>query len=140
VNKKSLALKYLCFAVLAIFSNLGVQRIVFSTGDSQAVYVIAVVTGTAAGLLVKYLLDKTWIFYNSTSGLKGHSKIFSRYAMTGLLTTSIFWGFETVFWLIWETGFMRELGALIGLIIGYSIKYSLDSKFVFEPVTEGQQT
>lgn len=140
MNKKSLALKYLCFAVLAIFSNLGVQRIVFSTGDSQAVYVIAVVTGTAAGLLVKYLLDKTWIFYNSTSGLKGHSKIFSRYAMTGLFTTSIFWGFETVFWLIWETGFMRELGALIGLIIGYSIKYSLDSKFVFGPVTEGQQT
>ena len=140
MNKKSLVLKYLCFAALAIFSNLGVQRIVFSTDDSQAIYVIAVVAGTAAGLLVKYLLDKTWIFYNFTSGLKGHSRIFSRYTMTGLLTTSIFWGFETVFWLIWETGFMRELGALIGLIIGYSIKYSLDSKFVFRPVTEGQQT
>jgi putative flippase GtrA len=140
VNKKSLAIKYLCFAALAIFANLGVQRIVFSTGDSHAIYVIAVVAGTAAGLLVKYLLDKTWIFYDLTSGLKGHSRIFSRYAMTGLLTTSIFWGCETVFWLIWETGFMRELGALTGLIIGYSIKYSLDSKFVFGPVTEGQQT
>ena len=64
MNKKSLVLKYLCFAALAIFSNLGVQRIVFSTGDSQAIYVIAIVAGTAAGLLVKYLLDKTWIFYN----------------------------------------------------------------------------
>ena len=70
MNKKSLAIKYLCFAALAIFANLGVQRIVFSTGDSHAIYVIAVVVGTAAGLLVKYLLDKTWIFYNLTRSLK----------------------------------------------------------------------
>lgn len=140
MTKKSLVLKYLCFAALAIFSNLGVQRFIFSISDSQATYVIAVVAGTAAGLVVKYLLDKTWIFYNSTSGIKGHSNIFSRYAMMGLFTTSIFWGFETLFWLIWETNFMRELGALIGLVIGYRVKYRLDLKFVFGPETKGPQT
>ncbi|MEL6702576.1 MAG: GtrA family protein, partial [Pseudomonadota bacterium] len=46
-------------------------------------------------------------------------------------TTMIFWGTETAFWLIWDTDIMRELGAVIGLSIGYVVKYNLDRRFVF---------
>ena len=49
----------------------------------------------------------------------------------GLITTVIFWGAETAFWLIWRTDAMRELGAVIGLGIGYVVKYHLDRRYVF---------
>ena len=49
----------------------------------------------------------------------------------GILTTLIFWGTETIFWLIWQNENMRELGAVLGLSLGYSIKYNLDKRFVF---------
>jgi putative flippase GtrA len=43
----------------------------------------------------------------------------------------IFWGTETVFWLTWKTDAMREIGAIIGLSIGYFVKYHLDKRYVF---------
>jgi putative flippase GtrA len=51
----------------------------------------------------------------------------------GLVTTAIFWGTETLFWWLWHTDAMRELGAVIGLTIGYVTKYQLDKRFVFAP-------
>ena len=49
----------------------------------------------------------------------------------GVFTTTIFWAFETAFWFFWQTHLMREIGALIGLGIGYFIKFNLDRRFVF---------
>jgi putative flippase GtrA len=49
----------------------------------------------------------------------------------GIVTTAIFWITETAFWLHWQTEAMRELGAVIGLMIGYTVKYQLDRRFVF---------
>ncbi|MDC0955060.1 GtrA family protein [Alphaproteobacteria bacterium] len=137
MSKSVLVFKYILFAALAVIGNLGSQRVIFLIVESHATYVIAVIVGTAVGLLIKYFLDKKWIFYDLTSGLKGHSKKFSQYALTGVLTTLIFWGFETVFWIIWGTDSMRELGALIGLVIGYRVKYDLDFKFVFQHADQG---
>ena len=56
---------------------------------------------------------------------------FTLYALFGILTTSIFWITEIIFWLIWETALMRDVGAIFGLSIGYFIKYKLDKAFVF---------
>jgi putative flippase GtrA len=49
----------------------------------------------------------------------------------GLVTTVTFWGSETVFWLVWQTSMMCEIGAIVGLSIGYAVKYNLDRRFVF---------
>ncbi len=49
----------------------------------------------------------------------------------GLVTTMIFWGFEYGFHLIFESKKMRYFGGIIGLAIGYFIKYHLDKRFVF---------
>ena len=49
----------------------------------------------------------------------------------GIFSTIIFWGTEYIFWIIWRQENMRELGAILGLIIGYIIKYKLDKKYVF---------
>jgi len=49
----------------------------------------------------------------------------------GLVTTAIFWGAETASWLVWRTELARELGAILGLAVGYVVKYRLDRRFVF---------
>ena len=42
-----------------------------------------------------------------------------------------FWVTESLFYYIYKTTFV-ELGALIGLSIGYILKYQLDKKYVFK--------
>lgn len=132
-----LVLRYSGFAVLAILVNLAVQRLVLAVVAGSLGFVLAVICGTAAGLALKYVLDKRWIFGDTSRGLAAHARKFSLYTAMGGITTAIFWGMETVFWLTWGTDLMRELGAVLGLTLGYVIKYQLDLRFVFTPSATG---
>lgn len=127
--------RYALFAVIATIFNLSTQRLaLFLLSDMSGVVInilIAMLAGTIIGLVVKYLLDKKWIFYDPSDGLVSDGKKFSRYTMTGIVTTAIFWLSETGFWYMFQTDGMRELGAVLGLTIGYIVKYRLDKKFVF---------
>lgn len=127
----TLVLRYAAFAVVATLANLGTQRLVLAGGDDAARFAVAVAAGTLAGLVVKYALDKRWIFGDRETGLKAHGRKFTLYTVMGLLTTAIFWGTETAFWLLWRTELMREVGAVLGLTVGYVVKYRLDRRFVF---------
>ncbi|MEM7669469.1 MAG: GtrA family protein, partial [Pseudomonadota bacterium] len=49
-----------------------------------------------------------------------------------VLTTVIFWGTEVAFYWHFGSEEMRELGAVLGLTVGYLIKYQLDRRYVFE--------
>jgi putative flippase GtrA len=131
MTQQELVLRYAFFAVLAIVANLATQRGVLWFGDHDILFGLAVMMGTAVGLVFKYILDKRWIFSDMSMGLKAHSKRFSLYTAMGLVTTALFWGTETAFWLVWQTDAMRELGAVLGLSIGYVAKYNLDRRFVF---------
>ncbi len=126
-----LVLRYSFFAVLATIANLATQRLILCFGDSSIFFALAVGAGTLVGLVLKYVLDKRWIFKDISAGVKAHGKKFSLYTAMGIVTTAIFWGTETAFWLVWQTDMMRELGAVIGLSIGYVAKYNLDRRFVF---------
>jgi len=131
VTLQTLVIRYTTFAVIATVANLATQRVVLQAWDTGSVFALAVGVGTIVGLIVKYLLDKRWIFYDQDTGLENHGRKFSLYTAMGVVTTGIFWGTETTFWLIWRTDLMRELGAIIGLSIGYVMKYNLDRRFVF---------
>ncbi|OCX66639.1 polysaccharide biosynthesis protein GtrA [Thioclava sp. SK-1] len=131
----NIGLLYALFAVVATVINLGAQRLVLSQGDGVVIFAAAVFLGTVAGLVAKYLLDKRWIFADTDTGLANHSRKFGLYSAMGLVTTAIFWGAETAFWLIFSTETMRELGAVLGLSIGYIVKYFLDRRFVFTPAS-----
>jgi putative flippase GtrA len=128
-----LVLRYAAFAVIATLVNLGVQRAVLAVDRGTLAFTLAMICGTAAGLVVKYVLDKRWIFDDRSTGLRAHGQRFSAYAAFGLLTTAIFWGFETAFWIWGRTDGWREAGAVIGLAIGYVLKYRLDRRYVFTP-------
>jgi len=134
-----LVVRYALFAVLATLANLGMQRAVLAAVPGDMGFAIAVLAGTAVGLVLKYLLDKRWIFDDRTTGLANHSRKFGLYTAMGIVTTLIFWGTETAFWLTWRTDLMRETGAVIGLAIGYTIKYELDRRYVFVPAGIGAE-
>lgn len=131
MTRASLVLRYAVFAVLATAANLATQRLVLQGSDGAPQFALAVGAGTMTGLVVKYLLDKRWIFRDRDTGLKAHGRKFTLYAAMGLVTTAIFWGAETLFWLVWQTDPMREAGALLGLALGYALKYNLDRRYVF---------
>jgi putative flippase GtrA len=131
VTLRTLILRYTVFAVIAMLANLATQRLVLIQGDSAPWFAAAVAAGTLVGLVVKYLLDKRWIFADTSTGMKAHGRKFTLYTAMGLVTTAIFWGTETAFWWIWQTDAMRELGAVLGLSVGYVVKYNLDRRFVF---------
>ena len=127
----TLVYRYVVFAILATLVNLIFQRLVLWFGDGNIIFSFALVAGTMMGLIVKYILDKQWIFEDLSAGAIAHSKKFTLYTIMGIFTTGIFWGAEIVFWLTWKTDMMREIGAIIGLSIGYFVKYNLDRRYVF---------
>lgn len=126
-----LVARYALFAALATLANLAVQRLALAIRADAAGYVVAIGAGTLAGLVLKYALDKRWIFFDQSAGIGAHGRRFTLYTVMGLATTAIFWGAETVAWIAWRTDFARETGAVLGLGVGYVVKYQLDRRFVF---------
>jgi len=130
-----LSLKYTVFAFLAIMVNLVMQHLASVIYAGFLELYVSMAVGTLAGLVVKYFLDKRFIFYDQTMGLRQMSRKFFLYSAIGGITTLVFWGFEISFDWIFETKEMRYFGGLIGLVIGYWGKYQLDKRIVFIPAT-----
>ena len=126
-----IALNYTIFAILATIANIGSQDISTRLYEGPYYLILAIFIGTGIGLVVKYILDKKYIFKYQTNNAAHDGKTFILYAIMGIVTTVIFWGFEFGFHYLYETKEMRYLGAVIGLAIGYISKYYLDKRFVF---------
>lgn len=127
----TLALKYTLFAVIATLINLAAQELSITAYEGAFALYLAMALGTLAGLVCKYVLDKRFIFGLVTESRREDLGRFTLYGMTGIATTAIFWGFELGFeWFIGGKA-ARYLGAVIGLSIGYGVKYRLDKRYVF---------
>ena len=62
------------------------------------------------------------------------------YSAMGVIIMLIFWGMEYAFHLIYEIDFMCYVGGIIGLTVGFYVKYQLDKKYVFlSQISEDQQ-
>ena len=130
----NLTFKYILFCIFAILVNLVTQRIILGLILIENNYFFALVLGTLTGLITKYILDKNYIFSDYDNSIKNNSKKFTLYTFNGIFTTVIFWGTESLFFFVYATALARELGAVIGLSIGYFLKYRLDKKFVFQKI------
>ncbi|QHG91257.1 GtrA family protein [Sulfurimonas sp. CVO] len=127
-----IAIRYTLFALLSTALNIAFQYISFLIYEGFLSLYIAMFAGTAAGLISKYILDKKYIFFHIPKSKKDDGKKFFLYSLMGVFTTFIFWGFEIGFDTIFENENAKYLGALIGLSIGYIVKYYLDKRFVFK--------
>ena len=126
-----IAVLYTLFAVLSTAINIGSQMLSICIYKGQLSVEISILVGTAMGLPLRYFLEKRYIFNFTSKNLVHDGKLFVFYSVMGVITTLIFWGTEYAFHLIYDTDFMRYLGGIIGLSIGFYVKYRLDKKYVF---------
>jgi len=127
----NIAIKYTIFAVTSTLFNLLFQYFSFLGYSGFGSLYVAMFIGTLAGLVVKYILDKKFIFYHVVENKKDDAMKFVLYSLMGVFTTIIFWGTEMAFHALSEEPNAKYIGAVIGLSIGYVIKYFLDKKYVF---------
>lgn len=130
-----LAISYAIFALIATAANIGVQELVIRTYSGALDILASVLIGTGVGLVVKYILDKRYIFRFRAQSASHNTQTFALYTIMGLATTIIFWGFEFGFHYLFGTKEMRYLGCVIGLAFGYLTKYHLDKRYVFRMET-----
>jgi len=123
---------YIYFSLVAITLNIFSQYLIFILYNNQYTIYIAMFVGTTLGLISKYIMDKIYIFEYNTKNLYDYTKNFASYICTGIFTTLIFWTFEYSFYILFESDSAKYIGAIIGLTIGYTLKYILDKKFVFK--------
>ena len=127
----TLAAKYAFFAGIAIVTNVAAQRAALAVYSGPFALYAAMAVGTLAGLFVKYVLDKKYIFYVRVESHTDDIYRFVLYSAMGVVTTMIFWGSELAFNAAFRSGQAKYVGAVVGLMIGYFTKYRLDKKFVF---------
>ncbi len=115
---------------MAGFANLATQGIVersFPNGFTT----VSILTGTAIGFLVKYVLDKRWVFVDGYDSHAAELRKVVIYAIFGVGTTLLFWATELSFLYFGRTAEAKYVGAAVGLALGNWIKYLLDREYVF---------
>lgn len=129
-----LVFSYSLFALVAIIANFCAQELSLRIYSSTYALWVSIIFGTFVGLVVKFYLDKTYIFKFISKNNVQEGYAFFLYSLMGVLTTSIFWGMEWAFYLYFATDVMKYVGGFLGLVIGYFAKYYLDKRFVFRAV------
>lgn len=133
LTRRALILRYVGFAIAATAANLGTQHLsLLAYGGAHAIN-LSILVGTGVGFLLKYILDKRFIFFDATGTGRAEAWKALLYGVTGVATTLIFWGFELGAWNLFRTVPAKFMGAILGLAIGYVAKYQLDRRFVFQP-------
>lgn len=131
MTRSRLITLYLTFAAIATAVNLGCQYVVLSSWDDRRAVLLALVVGTVAGMPVKYVLDKRYIFRFRASSVSHETRMFVTYVGFAGVTTLVFWGCELLAGVVSTTHASHLVGGFIGLAIGYAIKYRLDRTWVF---------
>jgi len=127
----TIAVLYTFFASLSTAINIGSQMFSMTIYHGLYAVEISILIGTATGLPLRYLLEKRYIFSFKSNNIQHDSQLFVLYSFMGIFTTTIFWATEYAFHLIFADEFMRYIGGVMGLMVGFYFKYRLDKKYVF---------
>jgi putative flippase GtrA len=127
----TIAVLYTLFASLSTIINIGTQMLSMWLYKGLYAIEISILAGTATGLPLRYLLEKRYIFSFKSDNIRHDGQLFVLYSFMGVFTTAIFWLTEYTFHLMFADESMRYIGGIIGLSIGFYVKYRLDKKYVF---------
>ena len=122
---------YSLFAFISMVTNISIQPIFLLFYQGMYAIELSIFIGTIIGLPIRFILEKKYIYKISRRCYKSSFGTFSLYGSSAVFTTLIFWGFEYTFHLLFEGDIMRYIGGIIGLTIGFVVKYRLDKKYVF---------
>lgn len=127
----TIAVLYVLFAAFSTAVNIGSQMLSMWLYRGAHAVEISMLVGTAAGLPLRYLLEKRYIFAYQSKNIAHDGQLFVLYSVLGVFTTALFWGVEYAFHLTFASDAWRYAGGVIGLALGFFVKYQLDKKFVF---------
>lgn len=130
-NKSSIFYLYLLFSLISIFINILIQYLSMFFYRGFLDVEISILLGTLVSVPFRYIVEKTYIFNFTSINLKQDSQIFVLYLYYSIITTLIFWSIEYCFYILFSTNLMRYVGGILGLSIGFFLKYQLDKKYVF---------
>jgi len=128
-------IRYVAFAIVAGLTNIGAQEI-FVRAMPLAPIMASILSGTILGFIVKYLLEKRWVFLDEYGGHVAEARKIVLYGILGAGTTGLFWVTELGFWYSVHTVEAKYIGAAIGLALGNWIKYHLSKRYVFRPSSQ----
>ena len=123
-------IRYVLFAVIATLANILTQEAAIRLAPVAPLQT-SILAGTIAGFIVKYVLDKFFVFNDPYQSRADEAAKITLYGAFSVVTTLIFWGFELAAWTIWGTTRAKYAGAVAGLAIGYALKFLLDRRYVF---------
>ena len=122
---------YTCFAGISTVINIGTQILSNTLYSGPYAVELSIIAGTAAGMPLRYFLEKKYVFLFKSESIAHDGQLFVLYSFMGVFTTAMFWGVEYAFHLLFQSDTMRYVGGVIGLAIGFYVKYLLDKRFVF---------
>lgn len=129
--------RYALFCVIAGVMNILTQAAVFRLVSFQPL-AVSILAGTAVGFIVKYFLDKHWIFFDDYGDVRREVGKVVLYGAFSVAMTLVFWATELAFFAVGGTQFFKYLGAVVGLTIGNFAKYFLDYHFTFAQNEDAQ--
>src|SRR5260370_13839597 len=123
VKSMRLAIVYTIIALIATAANLGAQELTVRAWPGAFQIEPSVFIGTGVGLVVKYVLDKVFIFRFRAASTLHDPHTFILYTAMGVVTTLLFWGFEFGFNSAFQDKNMPDVGALISPALSYFAQY-----------------
>jgi putative flippase GtrA len=127
----AIAALYVLFAAFSTSVNIGSQMLSMWLYTGVHAVEVSMLVGTAAGLPLRYLLEKRYVFAFTAKTVAHDGQRFVLYSFMGVFTTALFWSVEYAFHLIFAIEALRYAGGIIGLALGFYVKYQLDKKYVF---------
>lgn len=129
---RAVFVRYVVFALIAGLANLAAQEATVRALPAAPI-MASVLVGTAVGFVLKYLLDKRFVFLDGYDGHVEEVRKVALYGAFSVATTALFWTVELGFWIAFGTATAKYTGAVIGLSLGNYAKYRLDRRYVFRP-------
>lgn len=124
---------YFIFAIISIILNISIQELFFIfIGRESQVLAIAMVIATIVSFVFKYFMDKFYVFNSKSETKKEEVKKVFLYGFFSVFTTLIYMVVEFAFHISFSFQHKEELGAMLGLTIGYIVKYIIDKKITFK--------
>lgn len=88
--------------------------------------------GLFVGFVLKYLLDKKYVFNDGYENRKAETRKAGLYAFMSILCTILSIGVTGSFKIVFGVQLAKRVGWFLGLILGYTAKFFLDKKYVFK--------
>jgi putative flippase GtrA len=127
---------YLLFAAIAIGVNYAVLNLSDKVLQPILPYdkwrlLLSQVLAIGSGFVVKYILDKFYVFKDAIATKKEEYQKALLYGMMSIITTALYMSISWGFYFLVSPSSAKTTGALIGLLTGYTLKFFLDKKYVF---------